>query len=139
MRHSGVPGGGSAGAHSRHCSLETVRRCGGKPSNRTRRRKPLADYPLALSVASRAASLAPPAALWAEPLALSILPSACVLVSPVAEPTASFTAPLALLAAPETRSLSMVAVLRFGPARLQRGAGLQVGSADPRSSAALPH
>src|SRR4051812_20323623 len=60
-----------------------------------------------LSIASRAASLAPPTLLWTLPSALSALPSACILVSPVTLPAASFTAPLACLAAPAIRSLSM--------------------------------
>src|SRR3954471_24434626 len=47
----------------------------------------LLQEPHPLFIVSRAVSLAPPTALWAEPFALSALPSACVLVSPVAEPT----------------------------------------------------
>ena len=51
------------------------------------------------------------------------------LVSLVAEPTASFTAPFALLAAPEMRSLSMVAFLRFQLFKVERDAGQHVGPA----------
>jgi hypothetical protein len=49
-------------------------------------------------VASRAASLTSPAALRAAPLALSIFPSACILVSPVIFPAVSLIAPFALSA-----------------------------------------
>src|SRR5512146_1389862 len=54
------------------------------------------------------ASFAPPIAFCTLPAVLSALPSACSLASPVTLPAASFTAPLAWLAAPSIRSLSMV-------------------------------
>src|SRR5271165_959847 len=43
-------------------------------------------------VASRAVSFASPTASWAAPLALSILPSACIFLSPVSLPAVSLTA-----------------------------------------------
>src|SRR5829696_6973105 len=51
--------------------------------------------------------LAPPMAFRAFPAARSILPSACILVSPVIFPAASFILPVVFLAAPFIRSLSM--------------------------------
>src|SRR6185312_17070635 len=57
--------------------------------------------------ALRKASFTSPAALWAEPFALSSLPSVCSSLSPVTLPAASFIAPLALSAAPLTCSRSI--------------------------------
>jgi hypothetical protein len=52
----------------------------------------------------------PPMAFWILPSASSFLPSALSLASPVALPAASFTAPLACLAAPAIRSLFMAVI-----------------------------
>src|ERR1019366_6526120 len=53
------------------------------------------------------ASFKPPTAFWILPSTLSLLPSVVSLASPVAFPTPSLTAPLACLAEPMIRSLSM--------------------------------
>src|SRR6185312_1212577 len=63
------------------------------------------------SAALRAPSFTSPAALCAEPLALSILPSASMLLSPVNLPAPSLMAPFALSAAPFTCSRSMAVIL----------------------------
>src|SRR5579872_4453650 len=70
------------------------------------------SLPASLSLASRMASLALPTAFCTRPSALSALPSASVLASPVALPQVSLTAPFACLAAPFTRSLSISISLR---------------------------
>lgn len=60
--------------------------------------------------ASRTLSLTPPTAFWTLPAVFSAAPSARVFESPVIFPTVSFTEPFACLAAPLTRSLSILSL-----------------------------
>ena len=60
-------------------------------------------------VTLRALSFTSPATFWIVPFALSAFPSACIFLLPVTLPTASFTAPLALLKAPLTCSRAIIA------------------------------
>src|SRR5471030_2765992 len=74
---------------------------------------------------------------WTAPFALSILPSAWSLLSPVRPPTASLTAPLALSAAPLTCCLSMQTLLGYSApskrARLEKVTSTSRQPAGPSS------
>src|SRR5690242_18949185 len=78
------------------------------------------------------ASLISPATLWAEPLALSNLPSVCNFLSSVTLTAVSLMAPFALSAVPLTCSRSMLGTLHFvlgfvlGPSGENQCRGLKV-------------